>query len=386
MVGEIGYVSALSHHLPVMLDINQIPLGSPEVINSRPYFSQFPNLAAINEVQSVSNGHYNSMIGSLRTTNFHGFTSKLSYTLGHSIDDLSYARHIVPQNSYCLKCDYGNSDFDIRNSFSMFLSYAFPEPAQHRLLLGGWQLNTLWSFFTGTPFTVGSGIDSSGTGEFNDRAQVVGNPFANVPASNRAASTYYYFNPTAFAAPAQGTYGNEMRNQFYGPGTKQIDFSVFKNFSITEQVKLQFRAEIFNIFNFVDYSNAIGTNVQGSNLGQVGSTYDVNFGAPGIGPWSSAQHTVSVEVCVLRSPHSRSGLQRSCGRAAPSVSAKVTGFSGPISNRLSALGASGCSDFVRIASHPLIVGSPNAVVRRVALPRIRARADIQRVDRVNLPK
>jgi len=288
VVGEIGYSGALSHHLPVMLDINQIPQGAPEVVNSRPYYSQFPDLAAINEVQSVSNAHYNSMIGSLRTTNYHGFTTKLSYTLGHSIDDLSYARHIVPQNSYCLRCDYGNSDFDIRNSFSMFLSYAPPQPANHRLLLGGWQFNTLWSFFTGTPFTVLSGIDSSGTGEYADRAEVVGNPFANVPASSRAASTYYWFNPAAFAAPTQGTYGNETRNQFYGPQTHQIDFSVFKNFAITEQAKLQFRAEIFNIFNFVDYSNAyygqMGTNVQGSNLGQIGATYDVGFGAPGIGP------------------------------------------------------------------------------------------------------
>ena len=62
----------------------------------------------------------------VRTTNFHGFTTKLSYTYGHSLDDLSYARHIIPQNSYCLQCDYGNSDFDIRNSFSMFLTLSVP--------------------------------------------------------------------------------------------------------------------------------------------------------------------------------------------------------------------------------------------------------------------
>jgi hypothetical protein len=142
----------------------------------------------------------------------------------------------------------------------------------------------LFSFFTGSPFTVFSGIDSSGTLEYNDRAEVVGNPFANVPASSRAASTYYYFNPTAFTVPAQGTYSNEGRNAFYGPGTKQIDFSVFKNFAITEHAKLQFRAELFNIFNFVDYAAGPANNVQGSNLGQVGATYDVAFGAPGIGP------------------------------------------------------------------------------------------------------
>jgi hypothetical protein len=283
VVGEIGYSGSLSHHLPDTLDINQIPIGSPEAVTSRPFYSQFPDLAAINEVQSVGNAHFNGLLGSVRTNSFHGFTSKLSYTLGHSMDDLSYARGIIPQNSYCLKCDYGNSDFDIRNSFSMFLSYALPQPVKYRAILGGWQLNTLFSFFSGTPFTVYSGNDSSGTSEFDDRANVVSNPFANVPASNRATSTYYYFNPAAFEAPLHGTYGSEKRNQFYGPGTKQIDFSAFKNIKIGEHVTAQLRAEIFNIFNFVNYSGP-ANNVQGSNLGQVGSTYDVSFGAPGIGP------------------------------------------------------------------------------------------------------
>ncbi len=282
-VAEIGYSGSLSRHLPDTLDINQIPIGSSEAVTSRPYYSQFPNLAAINEVQSVGNGHFNGLLASLRTTNLHGFSAKLSYTLGHSQDDLSYARGIIPQNSYCLKCDYGNSDFDIRHSFSMFLSYAVPEPHKYKLLLGGWQLNTLVSVFTGSPFTVYSGNDSSGTAEFADRAEVVGNPFSGVPASDRATSTYYWFNPAAFAAPAQGTYSNQGRNEFYGPSNHQVDFSLFKNFHITEKVTAQLRAEIFNIFNFVNYSEP-ATNVQGSNLGQVGSTYDVSFGAPGIGP------------------------------------------------------------------------------------------------------
>ena len=298
---EVGYSGSLSRHLPDTLDINQIPIGSPEAVTSRPYYSQFPNLAAINEVQSVGNGNFNGLLASMRTTSFHGFTTKLSYTFGHSLDDLSYARGIIPQNSYCLRCDYGNSDFDIRHSFSMFLTYSAPQPAKYRALLGGWQFNTLFSFFTGTPFTVNSGNDSSGTGEFTDRAQVVGNPFSGVPASDRAASTYYWFNPAAFASPAQGTYSNEGRNEFYGPSTHQIDFSVFKNFGITEHIKAQFRAEIFNIFNFVNYGNSsqglMGNNVQGSNLGQIGGTYDVGFGAPGIGP--GAPRNVQLALKVL---------------------------------------------------------------------------------------
>ncbi|HEX3683566.1 MAG TPA: carboxypeptidase regulatory-like domain-containing protein [Bryobacteraceae bacterium] len=291
VVAEVGYSGSLSRHLPDMLDINQIPIGSPELVSSRPYYSQFPYLAAINEIQSVGNGNFNGLLGSLRTTNFHGFTTKVSYTFAHSLDDLSYARGIIPQNSYCLRCDYGNSDFDIRSSFSMFLAYSVPQPPKYRAIFGGWQLNTLFSFFTGSPFTVFSGNDSSGTSEFSDRAEVVGNPFANVPAPDRATSTYFWFNPAAFTYPAQGTYSNEGRNEFYGPPTHQIDFSLFKNIKFGEHVTLQLRAEIFNIFNFRNLAQ-LDPNVQavpqqsvaGSNLGQVATTYDVGFGAPGIGP------------------------------------------------------------------------------------------------------
>ena len=294
-VVEVGYSGSLSRHLPDMLDINQIPQGAPEVNSSRPYAAEFPDLAAINQVESVANGAYNSLIASVKTTSFHGITTKLAYTLGHSLDDLSYARHIIPQNSYCLRCEWANSDFDIRNSFSMFMAYALPEPSKYKALLGGWQLNTLFSFFTGSPFTVLSGYDSSGTLEFADRAEVVGNPFANVPASNRATSTYYWFNPAAFGPPPQGTYSNEGRNEFYGPSNHQIDFSVFKNFAVTEHVRVQFRVEIFNIFNFVNYSEP-ANNLQGSNLGQVGSTYDVAFGAPGIGPGAPRNTQLALKI------------------------------------------------------------------------------------------
>ncbi|MBV9762148.1 MAG: TonB-dependent receptor [Acidobacteriaceae bacterium] len=283
VVAEVGYSGSLSRHMPDTLDINQIPIGAPEVVSSRPYYSQFPNLGPIDEVQSVANSNFNGLLGSLRTSNFHGVTTKLSYTYGHSLDDLSYARGIIPQNSYCLACDYGNSDFDIRSSFSMFLAYTLPQPTKYRAIFGGWQINTLFSFFTGTPFTVYSGNDSSGTSEYADRAEVVGNPFANVPPSDRATSTAYWFNPAAFALPAPGTYGNESRNEFYGPPTHQIDFSIFKNIPITEKVNLQLRGEIFNIFNFRNLAEP-ANNVSGSNLGIVSTTYDVTFGAPGIGP------------------------------------------------------------------------------------------------------
>jgi len=283
-VAEVGYSGALGRHLPDTLDINQIPAGAPEANSSRPYYAQFPYLAAIDEVQSVGNSNYNGFLASVRMNNLHGFIAKASYTYSHSLDDLSAARNTIPQNSYCLRCDYASSDFDVRHSFSMFLGYNIPQPGRYRLLLGGWQLNTLFTFSAGSPFTINSGQgDTSGTGEGADRAEVIGNPFANVPASDRAASTVYWFNPAAFSVPATGTYSNQGRNEFTGPPIRQIDFSIFKSFSITEHANLQLRAEIFNITNFRNLSTP-NNNVYSSGLGTITSTYDVGVtGAPGIG-------------------------------------------------------------------------------------------------------
>jgi hypothetical protein len=282
LVAEVGYVGSLSRHLPTTLDINQIPIGSPEVNSSRPYYSEFPTLGVINQVESVANGHYNGMIVSLNAVNYHGLNIKANYTLGHALDDLSGARGVIPQNSYCLRCDYGNADFDVRNTFVMFIGYALPSPSKWKPLLGGWQLNALLTFNTGTPFSVASGTDSSLTGENNDRASVVGNPFQNVPARNAATGTWYWFNPAAFAVPTLGTYSNQGRNQYYGPGTKQVDFSIFKNFQIKERLALQLRAEMFNLFNTVNLSGSNNT-ATSSGLGLIGATQDVGNGAPGIG-------------------------------------------------------------------------------------------------------
>ena len=263
------------------LDINQLPIGA----TVRPYAAQIPNLTTINQVSSVGNGYYNGLITSLRTNNYHGLNLKVNYTYGHSRDDLSATRNTIPQNSYWLRCDYGNSDFDVRHSFVAYVGYSLPEPSHFKAILGGWQLNSLFNFYTGTPFTVLSGQDTSGTGENSDRAQIIGNPFANIPA-NTLAQDIYFFNPNAFALPAQGTYSNQARNTLRGPNFYQTDFSVFKNTHITEKFNLQLRMEMFNLFNRINLappSNAVA----GGGLGQVTSTLDVYNGAPGIGSGAS---------------------------------------------------------------------------------------------------
>jgi hypothetical protein len=98
-----------------------------------------------------------------------------------------------------------------------------------------------------------------------------------------------WFNQSAFADPAAGTYGNFARNSIFGPGLEDVDLSLFKNTHITERVNAQFRAEMFNLFNHLNLANPGPTQLDNaytdtSSFGQIGSTIGAGNYSPGIGP------------------------------------------------------------------------------------------------------
>ncbi len=117
-------------------------------------------------------------------------------------------------------CEPGKFRYDIRHSFAELITSA-PTPPRLKLLLAGWQFNSLLTFYSGSLFTVYTGLDTSLTQENNDRAEIVSNPFAGVPADIKG-SYAYWFNPNAFALPTLGTYSNQARKLFkrgaYLPG------------------------------------------------------------------------------------------------------------------------------------------------------------------------
>ena len=185
------------------------------------------------------------------------------------------------RSSYDLRGNFGHSDFDVRHTFTSYITYNLPAPSHAKLLLGGWQLNSLMSIHTGTPFTVYAGKNVSGTFEGKDLVDVVGDPFKGV--SHDVANGFVqWVNPAAFALPAAGTFGNEQRNQFYGPGLTQVDFSVFKNTPITERVTTQLRIEMFNIFNHTNLGG-LGTTFSSGSFGRITDTIGDFNGATGIG-------------------------------------------------------------------------------------------------------
>jgi hypothetical protein len=268
---QVGYVGSLGRDLPIFLDINQ-PLNGV-----RPFAAQYPTLGTINQYNTIAFSDYNSFQTSLRQRLWKGLAVNFNYTWSHSIDDASDAKP-NPENSFNIANDKGSSKFDARHIVSGFVSYEAPQFAKFApRLTRGWQFNSLFTASTGSPFNILAGTNVSGTGENQDRVNLVGDPFANVPVL-KGTTAVQYFNPAAFAKPAAGTYGNMGRYALYGPGFGSADVSIFKKTPITERIVTEFRVEIFNVFNRTNWANPNATFTSGS-FGQLTATKNGSSGA-----------------------------------------------------------------------------------------------------------
>ena len=304
LLATVGYVGSQGRKLLIIRDINQAQIGSTPAGTfgqnaTRPLELANPgNLAlesygVINEIDSAGTSNYNSLQATVRSTNLHGLTSQFSYTWSHNLDELSQYRNQSPQNSNDLKADYGNSDYDVRNTFVTYLNYALP-PSYLKgphWLTNGWQFNSLITLHGGTPYTVYSGTDTSGTGEGEDRVNQVG-AFVqgNRQILNHSGSLSWFTNAnnSTFTVPGNpgqpaAAFGTMRRNQLYGPGYEDVDFSVFKDGHITEKVSAQFRVEMFNLLNHTNLAPPDNL-YSDSGFGNVTTTIGNYNGAPGIGP------------------------------------------------------------------------------------------------------
>ena len=290
LLATIGYVGAEARKLLIIHDANQAGLGTTGLGTfaqnaTRPYGGAYPFYGVINEVDSAGTSNYSSLQTTLRSTSWHGLTSQFSYTWSHSMDELTSYRNATPQDSSNLKGNYGNSDYDVRNTFTSYLNYSVPRLPGPHWLGTGWQLNSLLTFRTGQPYTIYTGTDASGTGENEDRANQVG-AFVEGPRQivDHGGSLTWFTNTSnsTFVAPVNN-FGSIRRNSLYGPGFRDVDFSVFKDGHVTEFVTVQARAEMFNLFNFTNLAPPDST-LSDSSFGTITSTIGNYNGAPGIGP------------------------------------------------------------------------------------------------------
>ena len=281
-IAQIGYVGTRGHRLALMRDINApTPSAAGLAQARRPFASQYPDLAAINELESIGRSEYNSLQLSLIQNAWHGLSGRLNYTLSHAMDNGSEARNTLPMIQDNIDADWGNATFDIRHVFTAGFTYNLPALGGGRIG-DGWQLNTIATFQSGTPFTITSGTDVSGTGVRSDRPNLVGDPYAGVVQPTTTPLSLQWFNPAAFANPAPGTFGSLERNALYGPGFKSVDVSVFKTTKLSGGTSLQLRLEVFNLFNTINWANPGTTLSNSTTFGVITNTRNAN-NAPGIG-------------------------------------------------------------------------------------------------------
>jgi hypothetical protein len=257
----VAYVGTYGIHQDGLVDINVNPNTptSTSLGKGRPY-SQF---GSIMQLQTRQISKYNALqiTGERRAKNL---SFLASYTYSHALDDSSGSPGSV-SNPYNLRYDYGNADTNMPNRLIGSVTYNLPFHAtgRYKPAIEGWQFNSIVQFYSGIPFSVVTSAPESGTA---NRAELVpGQPYS---VSHR--SIQDWFNTAAFAVPAAGTWGNSGRNILEGPDTKDVDFSIFKNFQLAEAKTLQIRSEFFNLFNTPLFNNPANT-VGSKSLGTITS-------------------------------------------------------------------------------------------------------------------
>jgi hypothetical protein len=281
---EVGYVGSKGSHLTRLYDANQTDADG-----------NYPNsdYAQIAILTTEAASKYNALQTTLRIRNLHGLTGFSTYNWSHSIDDASdgidfTAGAAMPQDSFNLAAERGNSTFDTRQRFTVALNYRAP-----RLTLGpewlskGWQLNTITTVQSGRPIPIVTSNDTSGRYNYRQRPNLVA---GKNPILAHWSPATGYLNPEAFTQPEQGTFGNLGRNQIYSAGFWNTDFSLEKSTTLRGDLELQLRAEVFNLFNHPNFalpngSLSFGQDSSGQALpmGAISQTPDVAQGNPGLG-------------------------------------------------------------------------------------------------------
>lgn len=209
-----------------------------------------------------------------------GFSILANYTISKSMDISSYATaegNSTGPDPFNFNNNRGPSDFDIPQRLVVSGIVEHPRLAGANALvrnvLGGWQSNFIFTGQSGTPLTVASGVDNALTGVGGNRADLTGAPIDLGGGRSRADEINAWFNPLAFTQNAIGTIGQIGRNRLRVPGAWNADYSLFKEFRMAERARIQFRGEMFNVFNHTRLGAPSAT-VTSTTFGRITSALD----------------------------------------------------------------------------------------------------------------
>ena len=258
MVAEMAYVASHGFNLNFPVDINQVPesqLGPNDSPTSRPY----PIYQSISGSTNNAISNYNSLQVSITRRLTSGLSFSFNYVWSHFLDDQDssaeggIAGTQIFQNSYKPSANYGSSNFDVRNALKGNIVYELPFGENKMFLnksrwldsvIGGWQVSSTIVLSSGQPFTPYIGGNNN---SYSQAGSWYPNLIGNPKPAHRSINNWY--DPSAFALPANGTFGNMRRNSLVGPGMNVVNLSAGKTFTLYKLVQLQVRADATNAFN-----------------------------------------------------------------------------------------------------------------------------------------
>jgi hypothetical protein len=249
-------VSYVGSHAGRLLEANNITVA-PSINRNFPEGFLF--------YQNGLTSDYNALQLQYQRRLSNGLQALASYSWSHCLDYASF--------NAALSYQRGNCDFDVRQNFSSAFSYDLPSVSRNKTLgalLHHWGLDDRFTVRTGFPVTLKSGlsvVNPATGGAYNAGLNIVpGQPFyiygsqcAAVYGNGLSCPGGRAINPAAFSEPAAGVVGNAPRNFVRGFGAWQMDLAVRRDFPIHERLKLQFRAEAFNIFNHPNFGTINGS-------------------------------------------------------------------------------------------------------------------------------
>ena len=260
----VGYFGTKGTHLRIARNLNQ-PISGVRPIPIVSGSSQIRPGASLNnivQIEGTGNSSYNALWLTANKRLSRGLQFNASYTFSKSIDYNSLnSQGIVVQDSYNLRGSRGLSDFDARHRFVVSGLYELPFSGNR--LKDGWQLSTIVQLQSGNPVNIVVN-NAAFTGTNNTVRPDVTGPVEILGTPNR------WFDIAPFVVPV-GRFGNLGRNVVIGPGFNNTDFSVIKRTKLTETQLIEFRWEVFDLFNHANFGQP-GRVVGTLNFGQITNT------------------------------------------------------------------------------------------------------------------
>jgi Carboxypeptidase regulatory-like domain len=275
---SVGYIGSHGYHELLSVDAN-LPTATicpaspcPAAYSAGTLFypanAPLANSAVPNTTHWFSQGisSYHGFEADVNRRLGHGLQFRGVYTFSKALDDGDNVNTSVATNSPAFvanpldpKSDYGRASFDIRHAGVINATYDIPFGRGNlngsgwvERVFGNWQVSAIETLQSGLPFTPQLSYNPSNDGDTRNPVRPSVNP--NFTGSAINGGPNLYFNPSAFIQPLPGTYGNVGRNTLPGPSLVETDISAAKKFAFSERLGLQFRAEVFNLFNHTNFN------------------------------------------------------------------------------------------------------------------------------------